>query len=201
VDLKILEEKIDSLIEEMKKSRQQRKRDRIFSKIDGLFYVLITLSTFISGIIITQSHFLIETSVLLPLIGVLLSMLISFAIGFKGMISYSIENRIYAWYFLLVSLAWYAIFPMNWISIAIFGEQSIWYLVSGGVSGLLVGFFQVAIAEKLVNWAETKLTSLLREQVSVWSKIKDRINRTIMSVVGVFVVLVFLSEVFQQLIK
>ncbi len=51
---KTMEEKIDKLITEMDNAKIERKKERVLSKVDGLYNVLIALSTFVFGIIISQ---------------------------------------------------------------------------------------------------------------------------------------------------
>ena len=56
----VLEEKIDFLIAESEKAKLERKKERVLSKIDGLYNVLIALSTFLVGLIISQHGFFVN---------------------------------------------------------------------------------------------------------------------------------------------
>lgn len=85
-DTKRLEERIDLLINELKKEELERKRDKVFSKIDLSYNILIALSIFVAGLIITQrQHFTgsVSVGILFSMVGVLLSMLYSYCIGFQ----------------------------------------------------------------------------------------------------------------------
>ena len=96
-----LEQKIDSLLEkETKKAKAERKRERVLSKVDGFYNVLIALSTFVVGNLVSQhDYFFGKFSIgfSLSIIGIVLSMIISYIIGFKGMITDSMENRLISW--------------------------------------------------------------------------------------------------------
>ena len=52
-----LEQKIDLLLEETKKAKAERKKERVLSKVDGFYNVLIALSTFAVGILVSQSYY------------------------------------------------------------------------------------------------------------------------------------------------
>lgn len=107
---KTIEEKIDFLIEESEKAKIERKRERILSKIDGLYNVLIAFLTFTIGIMVSRYDFLYEVSgLLVPLMGIVSTMIFSFSIGFRGMVNDSMENRVLAWCLLIVSLVFYSI--------------------------------------------------------------------------------------------
>jgi len=197
-----LEKKVDLLIEEIAKTQRERKRERIFSKIDGLFYVLITMSTFVSGIIITQSAFLIRISILHPIIGVLLSMLISFIIGFKGMINDSIELRVSAWCMLAGSLPYYAIIfiatekqntPLLQYILPTLSENVLLELALYFVSALS---WALVIIRNVAWWVERKLASLLQEEVKVPLKIWYGIVKTF---IGTSVVALLLTIAIVQI--
>jgi hypothetical protein len=193
-----LEEKIDSLIEEIVQTRKERKRDRVFSKVDGLFYVLISLSTFVVGLLITQYSFLRQNYLLLAPIGTLLSMLISFVIGFKGMINDSTELRIWSWCLLFASSSWYLAYPMVGIFGFIFKETLLWRNLALSIFGLIFGLFQIKIVGKFANWTEVKLTCLLAEKVSVWSEIKYKLSLTLTMTMGFALMLsIILNETIQ----
>jgi uncharacterized membrane protein len=105
-NLKTIEEKIDSLI-------NGRKRERLLSKTDGLYNLFITISTFIVGIFVSQRDFIAPNVIVsFFLIGVILSMIGSFIIGFRGMIRDTIRDRLLA-YCLLIST------PMCYVSMPI----------------------------------------------------------------------------------
>ena len=184
----VLAEKIDTLIKEFERARQERKRERILSKMDGLYYVLISISTFASGLMISQHSSLSATS-LYPLTGFLLSMLASFAIGFKGMISDSMENRILAWCLLAASIAWVSVTTIAWWAGFGLKMSGIWLTVASFAVGCAAGFFQIVISMIFTRWIEARLSSLLGEDVEVWSKIGKRIDRYVFALYSVSIVL------------
>ena len=59
---KTVEEKIDLLIAESENAKLERKRERVLSKVDGLYNVLIALSTFLVGLVISQHGFFVHAS-------------------------------------------------------------------------------------------------------------------------------------------
>ena len=96
-DKKQLEEKIDLLIAESEKAKLERKRERVLSKVDGLYNVLIALSTFLVGIVISQHGFFVNASsfgLFFSVVGIILSVIFSYVVGFMGMVKDSLENRI-----------------------------------------------------------------------------------------------------------
>jgi len=176
-DRKTLERKIDFLIEESEKMKQKRKRDKALSKIDGVFYSLIALSTFISGLIINQLDFLTakgSQGLLLLMVAVVLSMLFSFIVGFKGMLYDSIENRILAWCLLLVGLVFYSATLFIYVIDVILMNKTLAFLVSA-VLGLLNGLIHRFLSEKFTHWVEARLTPLLGQKIDVFGKIKNKI--------------------------
>ena len=184
----VLAEKVDTLIKESERARRERKRDRILSKMDGLYYVLISLTTFASGLMISQHGSLSVTS-LYPLTGFLLSMLASFAIGFKGMISDSMENRILAWCLLIASITWVSVTTIPWWAGFALKVSGIWLAVASFAVGCAAGFFTIVISMIFTRWIEARLSSLLGENVEVWSKIVKRIDRYVFALYSVSIVL------------
>jgi hypothetical protein len=189
-DTKSLEQKIDSLIEEFEKEKQERKRERVLSKIDGLYSLLLALSTFVIGIIISQHDIVIiqgSIGLLFSLVGIILSMIMSFVIGFKGMVNDSMENRILAWCSLSTTLFFYSTIPVIFLIDFLFGEGTIWTAIAITVIGFLAGSFQSTFSKRFTRWIETKLTSLLGQKVDVWTKIRKRVSTYVFSVIGVSV--------------
>jgi len=105
-------------------------------------------------------------------------MLISFVIGFKGMINDSTELRIWSWCLLFASSLWYLVYPM----VGIFAYMNAYLAIA--ICGVIFGLFQIKIVGKFANWTEVKLTCLLAEKVSVWSEIKNKLSLTLLMTVG-----------------
>ncbi len=108
-----MEQKIELLIEEYKNSKKERKRENILNKLDSLYNVLITISTFALAILISQ-HFSFNKIPLgfsLPIIGIILSLLVSYSIGVKAMITDSLKYRLFSWSLLVNCLVYASILP------------------------------------------------------------------------------------------
>jgi len=177
-DRKTLEEKIDFLIEESEKTKQERKKEKALSRIDGLFYSLITLSTFTSGLIISQHDFLTakeSVGLLFFMVTIVLSMLFSFITGFNGMLYDSMENRILAWCFLLVCLTLYPTILLGSVAKIIFVQNETAVLLSGAVLGIVTSSVLGLVSKKFTNWLEARLSSVLGQKIDVWEKIKRKI--------------------------
>lgn len=87
-DIKSLERKIDQLIQDNANSKKEHKREIVLSKVDGLYNVLIAISTFTVGILISQHAYFFNqfsTGFTLSIIGIVISMIVSYAIGLRGM--------------------------------------------------------------------------------------------------------------------
>lgn len=179
-----LKQKIDELIQENKKAQRERKKDRILSKIDGLYYVLVTLSTFISGIIVAQHEFVFSFGAEPWLVGSVISMLVSFVVGFRAMVNDSLENRMLSWCLLFLSLMIYAWSGVSYLSLRLLGETNrFWFLIASGAGSLVLGMFTPKLAKRLTGWMEAKLSFLLGEKLDVWSKInKDLMYDTLLVV-------------------
>jgi hypothetical protein len=160
-DIKSLEKKIDSLIEESEKAKIERKREKVLSKVDGLYNVLIALSTFIIGIIITQIKFLIgvdTVALLFAMVGVVLSMLFSFLIGFKGMVNDSMEKRVLSWVLLLTCFVSYMFTMLAFVANALFRPSIVVSIISS-VLGVALFFIQIYFSKRFTKWLESKLSS------------------------------------------
>ena len=97
---KNLEEKIDALQEYLNKVDQERKNERILSKLDGFYNVLISVSTFSIGLIVSQRAYFsngISSIILFLLISIVLSMIVSFIKGINGMIKNILIHRVMSW--------------------------------------------------------------------------------------------------------
>lgn len=166
------------MIEESEKTKQERKKDRVLSRIDGFFYSLIALSTFTSGLIISQHDFLTSKEsggLLFPNVAAVLSMLLSFITGFKGMLYDSMENRIYAWCLLLIGFVFYLTTALVWVAIITVPMSRISWSIISIVAGLTGGLLQVFLSKKLTDWVEAKLSPILGQKIDVWKKINSRI--------------------------
>jgi hypothetical protein len=106
--LKINEDKLDVIYETLNEMKHERAREKILSRTDVIYTVLLTLSTFTIGILISQRNSILTNApMLFFLIGVVFSMIASFVVGVSGMIKDEMKKRISA-YCLLVSLPiWY----------------------------------------------------------------------------------------------
>jgi hypothetical protein len=163
-DSKTIEEKIDSLI-------NGREKERILSRLDGLFNLSITLSTFIVGIFVSQREF-IATNVIIsfPLIGVVFTMVFSFVIGtVKGVFGKSMKYRMLAYCLLLFLPLWFVAIP---ILVALSSyvttlELQTWTLVATIILSLLT----ISLSKFFVQSFERKFPSLFEQEINTWKKI------------------------------
>lgn len=173
-DTKKLEEKLDLLIDELKKAELGRKRDKVFSKIDSFYNILVALSTFVVGVIITQHQNFtgpISVGILFSMVGVVPSMLYSYYLGFKGMIKDSIEDRIRAWCLLLVSVLWYLMTPVFFVVNALVRNDALLYNSLAIVFAVLLLSVAMLSSYIFTKWVEARLTSLLNQKIDVWQQI------------------------------
>jgi uncharacterized membrane protein len=76
---KTLTQKIDSLITDFEENKQKAKRDRVLSKIDGLYNLFITVSVFIVGLIISQNRAVTANiEILFVLLGIIITLIFSY---------------------------------------------------------------------------------------------------------------------------
>ncbi|HKZ94665.1 MAG TPA: hypothetical protein VJ249_08825 [Candidatus Bathyarchaeia archaeon] len=200
-DRKTLEEKIDFLIEESEKTKQERKKEKVLSRVDGFFYSLIALSTFTSGLIISQHDFLTakeSAGLLFLMVAVVFSMLFSFIIGFKGMLYDSMKNRILAWCFLLVCLIFYPTALFVYVAKIIVQNETAVLLI-GLILGTATVLVQGLVSKKFTNWLEARLASLLGQKIDVWGEIKGKIlSRFLLIYVLSLVVSIAISALIQR---
>lgn len=88
---KTLKEKIDNLSLKFEK-------ERFLIRVDELYYVLLTISIFITGFFISEYSSIVRNPLYsFPIIATIFTLLISFVIGLYGVIKDINEYRIYAW--------------------------------------------------------------------------------------------------------
>jgi hypothetical protein len=173
-ETKKLEEKIDSLLRDSEETKQERKRERTLSKIDGLYNLLITLSTFTIGILISQGKTIV-TNVLIsfPMIGIVFCMIISFIIGVRGMINNSMENRMLS-YCLLFSLSmWYVAVPI--LVIASDYLTTLELQIATGITAIVLSALTIIFSKGFIQWVEKKLPCLFEQEAISWRKIALKI--------------------------
>jgi len=193
-DKKKLEEKIDFLITESEKAKLERKRERVLSKIDGLYNVLNTISTFLVGLVISQHVFFNNASsfgLLFSITGIIVSVIFSYIVGFMGMVKDSIENRILSWGLLLTSLPFLGISSLTpFISMG-FDIVSVIERVSLGLAIILV---LLGVSNKIVTLLEAKLSVIVGQETHEWTKIKKKvIGRVINMTFAIFGVTLLIS--------
>jgi hypothetical protein len=100
--------KIDDLLIAFEENKKERKKETLLSKLDGLYNLLITFSVFALGLIISQKGIMVTNYLLFyGLIGIIISMVFSFILGVKGMISNSMEYRLLSYCLLLTLPLWF----------------------------------------------------------------------------------------------
>jgi hypothetical protein len=90
--------KIEKILTEFGKNKQNREKERFISKVDNLYSVLLTISIFFIGLFISQNNLITSDPLLsFPIIGIILVMIFSFIMGLYGVMKNRNEHRIYAW--------------------------------------------------------------------------------------------------------
>jgi hypothetical protein len=130
-------------------------------------------------------------------VGVLCSIIISFIYGFKGVLSNSLENRIFAWCLLFHCGLYYLLSPF--LSLAIEG-QLLWVKVLYmSIFGLLFGFLQTILTYLFASWVQRKIGRLLDQKVEVYTKISSKLTRGYWAVLaltwGILLMVVVLSNI------
>jgi len=177
-DGETLEQKIDLLLEETRKAKAERKRERVLSKVDGFYNVLIALSTFAVGILVSQhDYFFGKFSIgfSLSIIGIVLSMMISYVIGFEGMITDSIENRLVSWGLLVASLIYFSITPLLALNYVLFGENALVYFQIRNALSIALATTQFIVSPIITLRIDKKLASLTGQKTFVSKKEQSKI--------------------------
>ena len=174
---------IDDVLKELRGILREKKRDKVLAKIDSLFFVLVTLATFFSGIAITWHQTLIQSRMMTPIIGLLATLVCAFMIGFKGMVNDDVDTRIYSWSILFASSFW----AVGWLAIGI--SENIYIVLQiqataqgylgNLIVGIVTGISQSVFLKHFISWAENKLTSLLNESVETSPNVYKRALRTV----------------------
>jgi hypothetical protein len=170
-----IEEKIDLLVAESEKATLERKRDRILSKVDGLYNVLIALSTFLVGLVISQHGFFVKSAtfgIFFSITGLVLSMIVSYTVGFVGMIKDSIETRILSWGLFLTSLT---ILGISYL-IPFFTGNDFLSIFMRTAIGLVIAFVLFVFSSLIVTFLESKLSTIVGQETHEWAKIKKRVT-------------------------
>jgi hypothetical protein len=198
---KPLDEKVDLLLEESKKAMIERKRERVLSKVDGLYNVLIALSTFLVGLVISQHDFFINASsfgLFLPITGIIVSMIISYVVGFMGMVKDSIENRILSWGLFLTSVTLLGVSSLPPSSFFV-GYDIVSGLVRGSL-GLAIAFVLIVFSSKIVTFVEAKFSVIVGQETHEWAKIKSKVIwRVIYMSMAIFVITFLISVIVGKL--
>jgi len=173
-ETKKLEEKIDSLLKDFEEAKQERKRERTLSKIDGLYNLLITLSTFTIAIIISQSKAILTNVLIsLPMIGIVFSMIISFIIGVRGMLNNSMENRMLSYCLLLSLSMWYIAIPT--LIIASDYLTTLELRILAGITTIALSGLTIIFSKFFIQRFEKKFHYLFEQETNVWKKIASKI--------------------------
>jgi hypothetical protein len=190
-----LEEKIDWLIWESKNQKIERKKERIISKIDGLYNVLFALTTFFLGLFVSQYHILSSSLsyLLFPIIGLVLSMITSYSIGFLAMVRDSIESRILSWGVFLSGLTLS-------LTLYFFLDVAFWTGELLQIFSLLIiqfsflAFFYF-LALRFVSFLERKFLNIVGGDSHGWERMKYRVMEKIIlaSIVNFIGSFLFLS--------
>jgi hypothetical protein len=100
--------KIDDLLSAFEENKKEREKEKLLSKLDGLYNLLITFSVFAIGLIVSQKGIMVTNYLLFyGLVGIIISMVFSFVLGVKGMMSNSMEYRLLSYCLLLTLPLWF----------------------------------------------------------------------------------------------
>jgi hypothetical protein len=132
--------------------------------------LLITLSTFIIGLIISQRDVIaINVLVSFPLVGIVLCMVSLFIIGVKGMVNDSMEYRTLSYCLLLTLPIWYlATAILVVISSVLTASQ---YQIVAFIAIFVLSAGTIIIAKLFSQRFEKKLPLLFEKEKNVWKKI------------------------------
>jgi len=185
-DKKTLKEKIDFLIAESENAKLEQKRERVLSKVDGLYNVLIALSTFLVGLVISQHVFFNNASsfgLLFSITGIIVSLIFSYVVGFMGMVKDSIGNRVLSWGLFLTSVPFLGISSL----IPFFVGNDIANALGRVLVGLAIVSVLLVFSNKTVNFLEAKLSLIIGQETHEWAKIKNKvIQRVIYITIAIF---------------
>jgi hypothetical protein len=117
------------------------------------------------------------------MVGVVLSILFSFWIGFKGMVGDSMEQRVLSWVFLLTSFVSYLVIVPAFVANYFLGI-TFWATITSLVLGVILFFVQFYFAKRFTKWLESKLTALLGEKVDEWGSIKKKVFNYVFYIIG-----------------
>jgi len=172
---KTVEEKIDWLIAESEKAKVERKRERVLSKVDGLYNVLIALSTFLIGLVISQHGFFVNASsfgLFVSVSGIILSMIVSYVVGFMGMVKDSIETRILSWGLFLTSVTLLGIsYVISFVSM----RNDIVSGLERVSVGLVCVYVILGFSSKIVTLVEAKYSLIIGQETHEWVKIRKNV--------------------------
>jgi hypothetical protein len=195
---KPLKEKVDFLLNRLEESQHEREKERILSKFDGLYNLLITVSTFIIGIIISQHSAIgMNVFVIFPMTGVVIVMVTSFILGLKGMIiaKDSMENRILSYCLLLSLPLWYLGLSILFILATVLGTLGTQILTLAITTILFVN--TLLLSKKLTNWFVKQYPSFFEGQEKIWLRIRKRITPYLMVILAltflITIIIVWLS--------
>lgn len=149
-----------------------REKEQILSRMDGLFNVLITISTFIVGLLITQRT-LIAANIFVsfPLTCVILTLVVSFVIGtVKGVFGKSMYSRLLSYCLLLSLPLWYITIPITLLfappHVSTFEFQAI-----SVVTLTLLIIFSGLISKFFIQWFKKKFEIIFETKYHVSSRI------------------------------
>lgn len=173
-ETKTLNEKIDSLLRDFEETKKERKRERTLSKIDGLYNLLITLSTFTIAIMISQSKAILTNVLIsLPMIGIVFSMIISFIIGVRGMLNNSMENRMLSYCLLLSLSMWYIAIPI--LIIASNNLTTLELQILAAITTIALSGLTIIFSKFFIQKFEKKFPYLFEQESNTWKRIALKI--------------------------
>lgn len=181
-----LEEKVDLLLRSFQGNQAERQKEKILTKLDGLYTLLISLSTFIFGIAISQRVTLgLNTILWFPLIGIVVTMILSFILGVKGMIitRESIINRMLSYCLLLSLPIWLVTVPL--LMLVSTGLNSLELVVVVFLTGFLLSVITFVLSKRLIGWFMKEFPCLFVGEDDIYRKVRTKIIPYVTIILGI----------------
>jgi hypothetical protein len=196
--------KFEQLIERMENAAGVSEKNRLLTKLDGLYTFLISLSTFLIGIAVSQRVSLgLNTILWFPLIGIVVTMVISFILGVRGMIiaREAIINRMLAYCLLLSLPIWLVTVPL--LMLISTNLNSLELVGAVFLTGFLLSLVTFFLSKRLITWFTREFPYLFVGEKDLYKKIRTKIIPyvTIILAISTIITTVIILVSFQSAVQ
>jgi hypothetical protein len=172
--------------------------------MDGIFNLLVGLSTFLIGILIVQRDFITSNIFLLfPLVGIVITMVLSFAIGtIKGIFGQSMRFRVLAYCLLMLLPIWYG--TIIGLTYLVTNTSGLPFFATMFVASTLLCILTLVLSRAFSNWFEERFPYLFDKEKNIWNNLYSLILTIIIIIVLVSIistVIIFISWGLPLIIK